>query len=62
MVANFRAREISRGARKLVWTPTSIKKNKLRIDYYLNLIFIRVLIYMHIYITWKLHHYSKREQ
>jgi hypothetical protein len=27
MVVNFRAREISRGTRKLAWTPTLIKKN-----------------------------------
>jgi len=28
MVVKFRARRISQGARKLVWTPTLIKKKK----------------------------------
>jgi len=32
MVINFRTRGISRGVRKLIWTPMLIKKNILSLD------------------------------
>jgi hypothetical protein len=54
MVVNFRAREISRGARKLARTPTIIKKKKKHI------ILKRIMGLVEVYITNILYEFKKK--
>ena len=57
MVVNFRAREISRGARKLARTPTIIKKKKKKKK---HIILKRIMGLVEVYITNILYEFKKK--
>jgi hypothetical protein len=57
MVVNFRARGISRGARKLARTPTIIKKKKKKKK---NIILKRIMGLVEVYITNILYEFKKK--